>query len=87
MAWQIRYKDRALDELLEIQEPQRRRIVERVSFLKDDPFPPGSKKLRGSDEFYRIRIGDYRVVYNPDRVSAVIRILRVRHRRDAYRGL
>jgi mRNA-degrading endonuclease RelE of RelBE toxin-antitoxin system len=54
MAWQIRYKDKALNELLGVQEPQRRRIADKISALKENPFPPGYKKLQGPDEFYRI---------------------------------
>jgi mRNA interferase RelE/StbE len=53
--------------------------------LKENPFPsPQSKKLKGKDKF-RLRIGDYRVVYAVDEAQKLITIYRVRHRKDIYR--
>lgn len=54
--------------------------------LSPGPPPPGCRKLQGSShEDYRIRIGDYRVLYEIDDAAHVVRIMRVRHRREAYR--
>jgi len=47
--------------------------------------PNGSEKLTGSEHTYRIRIGDYRVIYEVLRSSGAVEIQRVRHRRDVYR--
>lgn len=53
--------------------------------LKEDPFPyPQSKKLKGEDR-YRLRAGDYRVVYSVNENQKAITIFRVRHRKDVYR--
>lgn len=52
--------------------------------LADDPRPPGSKKLVGSDD-WRIRVGDYRVVYAVDDDVVVVVVVRVSHRSSAYR--
>jgi len=49
------------------------------------PHPPGSKKLRGTDDLYRIRVGDYRVVYQVEDERLVVLIVNVGHRRDIYR--
>ena len=62
-----------------------RRIIPRIQALAETPRPPGRRKLSGSDSDWRIRIGDYRVVYEIDDTEKVVRIFRVRHRRDAYR--
>ena len=63
-----------------------RRIRPRIDALASNPRPQGVKKLRGTENLYRIRIGDYRVVYQVgDKVLRVL-IVRVKHRRDAYRG-
>ena len=59
-------------------------ITLRILSLEDNPRPHGSQKLRASD-FYRIRQGDYRVVYFIDDKRKVVEILDVDHRKDIYR--
>ena len=54
--------------------------------LAGDPRPSGAAILRGGD-VYRIRIGDYGVLYDVDDAERIVTVLRVRHRRDAYRDL
>jgi mRNA interferase RelE/StbE len=54
-----------------------RRITEKVTALCDDPFPPGSKKLKAQPDHFRIRVGDYRVIYRVDGKRVVIVIVRI----------
>lgn len=61
------------------------RIVARIRALAENPRPPGCHKLTGSRNDWRIRIGDYRVVYEIDDARTRVRIFRVRHRREVYR--
>ena len=61
------------------------RIVAAVEKLSDEPFPYGFQKLTGAAHTYRIRIGDYRVVYEVLVESKIVEIARVRHRKDVYR--
>ncbi len=61
------------------------RIVSEVELLGEKPFPHGSEKLAGSEQTYRIRVGDYRVVYEVSVPAKVVEIQRVRHRKDVYR--
>lgn len=61
------------------------RILAAVAQLKQEPLPRGSEKLTGSDRTYRIRVGDYRVIYELLRSAGLVEIQRVRHRRDVYR--
>jgi mRNA interferase RelE/StbE len=61
------------------------RIIPRISSLAENTRPPGCRKLAGSENDWRIRIGDYRVVYEIDDVEEAVRVFRVRHRREAYR--
>ena len=61
------------------------RTVAAVALLADEPLPHGSKKLSGSERTYRIRVGDYGVVYEVFTDSHSIEIQRVRHRKDVYR--
>ena len=61
------------------------RIIAPVTQLADDPLPHGSQKLSGSERTYRIRVGDYRVIYEVFGDSRVVEVQRVRHRKDVYR--
>ncbi|MBM3859441.1 MAG: type II toxin-antitoxin system RelE/ParE family toxin [Verrucomicrobia bacterium] len=62
------------------------RVVDEVESLGWNPFPQGVEKLTGSENAYRIRLGDYRVVYNVFREWKLVEVQRVRHRKDVYRG-
>lgn len=61
------------------------RIVEVIAALETDPRPPGCRKLTGSKRDWRVRVGDYRVVYEIADSVRIIRVHRVRHRSAAYR--
>ena len=61
------------------------RVVEAVGELAKDPLPHGSHKLAGSERTYRLRVGDYRVVYEVFSDSRIVEVQRVRHRKDVYR--
>ena len=61
------------------------RVIAAIEALAHDPRPEGCKKLKGAGDDWRIRVGDYRVLYDIDDGNQVIRIMRIRHRREAYR--
>ncbi|HEY7556281.1 MAG TPA: type II toxin-antitoxin system RelE/ParE family toxin [Candidatus Binatia bacterium] len=61
------------------------RIVSRIKTLSENPRPSGCHKLAGSRNDWRIRIGDYRVVYEIDDPHKRVKIFRIRHRREVYR--
>lgn len=61
------------------------RVVESITQLADEPLPHGSQKLSGAERTYRIRVGDYRVIYEVFSDSHIVEIQRVRHRKDVYR--
>jgi mRNA interferase RelE/StbE len=61
------------------------RILVEVESLAGEPFPSGSEKLTGAEHSYRIRVGDYRVIYEVIARSRIVEIQRVRHRKDVYR--
>ncbi len=64
-----------------------KRVFKRIQTLEDDPRPRGSLKLAGAEQLYRIRLGDYRIVYTVDESSAQVIVYYVRHQRDVYRQL
>jgi mRNA interferase RelE/StbE len=61
------------------------RIIPPLKSLAEDPKPKGARKISGSKNDWRLRIGDYRVIYEIDERAKCIRIMRIRHRREAYR--
>ena len=61
------------------------RIIPRIKALAENPKPPGSRKITGSKSDWRIRIGEYRVIYEVDEKSRVVKVMRIRHRKDTYR--
>ena len=63
------------------------RVFKHIEVLKDDPSPRQSIKLAGAELLYRIRIGDYRVIYGVDKEAKQVIVHYVRHRRDVYRQL
>ena len=63
----------------------RSRVAEALRSLVDDPRPVGSRKLAGTKHDWRIRVGDYRVIYEIADSIRVVRVYRVRHRREVYR--
>lgn len=63
------------------------RLGRRIDSLAENPRPQGVKKLSGEDDMYRIRVGDYRIIYQIREKSLVVLIVRIGHRSDVYRGL
>jgi mRNA interferase RelE/StbE len=62
------------------------RIAEKIQNLADEPRPSGVVKLKGSENEYRIRVGDYRVRYEIDDDNQIVQLLQCKHRKDAYRS-
>ncbi|MFH0351856.1 MAG: type II toxin-antitoxin system RelE/ParE family toxin [Chromatiales bacterium] len=60
-------------------------MIAAIQALARNPRPPGCRKLTGTENDWRIRVGDYRVIYAIADVIRVVRVHRVRHRREAYR--
>jgi len=61
------------------------RIIPHIRALAENPRPAGCHKLAGSKNDWRIRIGDYRVIYEVDDRQKLVKVFRVRHRREVYR--
>ena len=87
MAYRIVVTRRAEKDLAELPKAVVRRIDTKILSLADAPRPVEAVKLKGADALYRIRVGDYRIVYEVQDDVVVIVIVRVGHRREVYRGL
>ena len=74
---------RAQKELGQLSSPSFERVCDAIQSLGGDPRPPGCRKLVGRDG-WRIRVGDYRVIYQIDDSARTVLVLHVGHRRDIY---
>jgi mRNA interferase RelE/StbE len=84
-SYKIHWKQSAKKELKKLDKQIIPRILQAVENLAENPYSSGSKKLIGSDSIYRIRVGDYRIVYNLKSSVLIIEIIKVGHRREIYR--
>jgi len=84
-SFRIEWRKSTKKDLRRIAEAEVRKIVDAVGSLADDPRPHGCTKMQGSDCAYRIRVGDYRVIYEIYEDRVVVEVVRVRHRREIYR--
>ena len=84
MSYEVFIKPAAQRQLKKLPRAVQADLIALIERLTDDPRPPGCKKLRGRQNQYRIRLGDYRVIYSVEDMALVIRVLKVGHRRDIY---
>jgi len=82
---QIEFARSATKDLRGIDRQWLPKIISAIESLSENPRPSGCKKLVGSEHTYRIRIGDYRVIYDIQDHKLVVYVVRIRHRRDVYR--
>jgi mRNA interferase RelE/StbE len=82
--YEIRFHPTAARAYRRLQPPLRDRVSAAIDALADDPRPSGTSKLAGRDD-YRIRVGDYRIVYAVDDEERLVIVARIAHRRDVYR--
>ncbi len=80
-SYSLLIKPPAAKELESLPTKDRRRVVQRVRALAEDPRPPGAEKLKGI-ELYRVRQGDYRVLYEIADAERAITVIKVGNRRD-----
>ncbi|OGJ70142.1 hypothetical protein A3G69_00075 [Candidatus Peribacteria bacterium RIFCSPLOWO2_12_FULL_53_10] len=63
------------------------RIYAHLAALGENPFPAGVGKLKGNEEYYRIRVGQYRIIYSVKSKIQVVSVVRIAHRSSVYRKL
>jgi len=88
-AWSIEFTKSALREFLRLETRVRERIAESLEWLATHPHSSvlDVKRLRAPVPVFRLRVGDYRVIYEMKQARLVILVVRVRHRSRAYRGM
>jgi len=85
VAYRVELTSRAHRELAALPRDAQERIDARILLLAEEHRPPGSKKLEGEEGLYRIRVGDYRVVYRIDDKVLVVLVVRIGRRGEVYR--
>ena len=81
----VSFRRSAEKDLRRLDATVQRRALRAIDGLAREPRPPGCRKLVGSEDAFRIRIGDYRVIYTVGDAVCIVTIESVRHRREAYR--
>jgi len=87
LKYRIEVKRSAAKALKKIPKPDRKRISEKIDSIADDLPSPEMTKMKGDNPFQRIRVGDYRIIYEVQDEVLVILIVKVGHRKDIYRNL
>jgi mRNA interferase RelE/StbE len=75
---------RAVKSIARLPRQDQQRVRAAIDLLAEEPRPPGCTKLAGEDSVYRVRIGDYRILYEVMDARLVIHVVRVGHRREVY---
>ena len=84
-SYRIEWRKSTKKDLRRIARADVAKIIRAVESLTGDPFPAGHTKLSGSERAYRIRVGDYRIIYEVFSGVLLIEVVRVGHRRDVYK--
>ncbi len=86
MNYEVRIGRNAAKEIKKLPTAEIPKVVSTIRELGNDPFPSGCKKLKASDdELYRVRQGNYRVIYAVETIVKIVEVRKVSHRKDAYR--
>ncbi|UUT35418.1 type II toxin-antitoxin system RelE family toxin [Microbacterium elymi] len=84
MTYSVEFTAAAARQVKKLPRPARDRVLDAIDGLTDDPRPHGAKMLVGEQTAWRIRIGDYRVIYDVFDVELTVSVVRAAHRREVY---
>ncbi len=89
MKYAFRWREGAVRQLRSIPQPTALALLRALSLLGDDPRRPDAqvKKITGHEDRYRLRVGDYRILYEVDDGVLTVLVVTVGHRREVYRGM
>jgi len=87
LAYRVELTPRAQRDFKALDGSVRGRIKQRIESLAENPYPQGIKKIEGEDELYRLRAGDYRILYQVKGKVLLVLIVGIGHRRDIYRRI
>lgn len=84
MSYRVEFTSAAARQVRKLPGPVRGRVLDAVAQLAEDPRPHGAKKLAGERTAWRIRVGDYRVIYDVVDERLTVTVVRAAHRREVY---
>jgi mRNA interferase RelE/StbE len=85
VAYTVQFKPQALRQLEKLPRDIQKKLAGKIEALRDDPFPSGCKKMAAVPDAWRVRVGDYRIVYQVHQKVSLVLALTVGHRKDVYR--
>lgn len=85
MAYKVQLEKKALKFLINVPKKDYIKLREHIDQLAQDPHTPGSIKLAGSDSIYRLRFGNYRILYKVQNEEMIVFIIEIDHRKNIYR--
>jgi len=86
VTYSVELEPAAFRQLKRVPRANQPRVTEQINSLADEPRPAGCEKLTDMNNAWRIRVGDYRVVYVVDDQQQIVVVTRIGHRRDVYRS-
>jgi len=85
MNYKVEFALRAIKDLRAIPRTDQSKIIDKAESLSEDPYPRGSLKLKGvKEELWRVRVGNYRILYQVDDSVEIIDVRRIGHRKNIY---
>jgi mRNA interferase RelE/StbE len=85
-SYKIEWKQSAQKEIRKLEKKTISRILQTIATLSENPYPSGNRKLHGAEYTYRLRVGDYRIIYSVFSDILTIEIVRIGHRKEIYRS-
>jgi mRNA interferase RelE/StbE len=85
VAYSIQFKPAAFRSLARLEKDTQTRLARKIDALSRNPRPLGAEKLKGIADLYRVRVGDYRILYQIQDAVLLILIIQIGHRREIYR--
>ncbi|ANV85204.1 addiction module toxin RelE [Picosynechococcus sp. PCC 7003] len=82
--YSIEFLKTAQKELSKLPKGTQKRIIEKIEALINNPYPPDTKKLKNGNGRFRIRVGNYRIIYRIENEKLIILIIKIGHRREIY---
>ena len=87
MIYRIEVKKSAAKALRKIPKADRKRIADKIDSLAESPPSPDTTKMKGNNPFHKVRVGDYRIVYEIQEDVFLILVVKIGHRKDIYKKL
>ncbi|MGE0197292.1 MAG: type II toxin-antitoxin system RelE/ParE family toxin [Parachlamydiales bacterium] len=87
MKYKVQLKRSVIKTLKSLPQKEVKKIAKKIDSLEQNPVPKDSKKLKGEKDLYRVRVGDYRILYFFQNSNLTVLVIRVGHRKDIYKDL